>query len=171
MSDNEYLNAARIQTLQRLSDEIVKNDKMTEDAIETYFERQIEWSYKTFGPSLRTKGIVQHIRKELLEIEAEPHDLSEWIDVVILAMDGFWRHGGRVDDLMPRLLAKQRKNMARKWPSWWLLSEDTAIEHDRSEEVPTDHATALAAIPRCVKCGKWMSEHWDYPDRCEGFEL
>lgn len=26
-------------------------------------------------------------------------------------------------------------------------------------------------IPCCVKCGRWMSEHWDFPDRCEGFVM
>jgi hypothetical protein len=26
-------------------------------------------------------------------------------------------------------------------------------------------------IPCCVKCGRWMSEHWDFPDRCEGFVI
>ena len=104
------------------------------DTIESYYARQIQWSKNTFGPALRTLGILDHIRKELKEIEAEPHDLSEWIDVVILAMDGFWRHGGSVDDLMPRLLAKQQKNMARTWPDWRTMSEDAAIEHDRSKD-------------------------------------
>lgn len=110
------------------------------DTIETYYARQIEWSKNTFGPALRTKGIIDHIQKELKEIEAEPHDLSEWIDVVILAMDGFWRHGGSVDDLMTHLLAKQKKNMARTWPDWRTMSEDQAIEHDRSRDA--DHADA-----------------------------
>lgn len=104
------------------------------ETIETYYARQIEWSKNTFGPALRTKGIIDHIKKELKEIEAEPHDLSEWIDVVILAMDGFWRHGGSVDDLMTRLLAKQQKNIARTWPDWRTMSEDVAIEHDRSHD-------------------------------------
>lgn len=99
-----------------------------------YYSRQIEWSRETFGPALRTKGVIDHIRKELTEIEREPHDLSEWIDVVILAMDGFWRHGGKAEDLMPALLAKQQKNMARVWPDWRTMSEDSAIEHDRSQD-------------------------------------
>jgi Protein of unknown function (DUF550) len=54
--------------------------------------------------------------------------------VVILAMDGFWRHGGTAETLMPALLAKQAKNMARTWPDWRTRSEDQAIEHDRSGE-------------------------------------
>lgn len=100
--------------------------------LETYFARQIEWSRATFGPALRTKGVIDHIRKELREIEAQPHDLAEWVDVIILAMDGFWRHGGTPHDLLPALLAKQARNMARAWPDWRAMSEDQAIEHDRS---------------------------------------
>lgn len=111
------------------------------ETIQTYYERQIEWSRETFGPALRTKGVLDHIRKELAEIELEPHDLSEWVDVVILAMDGFWRHGGNAADLLPALLAKQKKNMARTWPDWRTMSEDRAIEHDRSKDVASggDH--------------------------------
>ena len=104
------------------------------ETIQTYYERQIEWSRETFGPALRTKGVLDHIRKELGEIEQEPHDLSEWVDVVILAMDGFWRHGGKAADLLPALLAKQKKNMARTWPDWRTMGEDRAIEHDRSKD-------------------------------------
>ena len=107
------------------------------EGIETYYARQIDWSRTTFGPALRTKGLLDHITKELREIASSPHDLSEWIDVVILAMDGFWRHGGKPEDLMPALLAKQKKNMARKWPDWRGKSEDGAIEHDRSGESGT----------------------------------
>lgn len=102
--------------------------------IVTYFERQIAWSRETFGPALRTKGVLDHIRKELAEIERDPNDLSEWVDVIILAMDGFWRHGGEASGLLPALLEKQRKNMARAWPDWRTVSEDQAIEHDRSKD-------------------------------------
>ena len=104
------------------------------ETIETYFARQIEWSRNTFGPGRRTKGVIEHIRKELVEVEADPDDLMEWIDIVILAMDGFWRHGGTEDDVLPLLLRKQRKNLARTWPDWRTVSEDKAIEHDRSHD-------------------------------------
>lgn len=99
-----------------------------------YFERQIAWSRETFGPALRTKGIIEHIGKELSEIERKPHDLSEWVDVITMALDGFWRHGGTAAGLFPALLANQQKNMARSWPDWRTMSEDSAIEHDRSKD-------------------------------------
>lgn len=108
--------------------------RVGQETLETYFARQIEWSRETFGPALRTRGVLDHITKELREINADPHDLSEWVDVIILAMDGFWRHGGKASDLFGALLAKQHKNMARTWPDWRTMSEDSAIEHDRSKD-------------------------------------
>ncbi|OWZ93669.1 hypothetical protein B9J07_12820 [Sinorhizobium sp. LM21] len=118
----------------RVLELVVSAPPAAQDDLERYYERQIGWSRETFGPALRTGGIIDHIRKELREIEQEPHDLSEWVDVVILAMDGFWRHGGKAPDLFPALLAKQQKNMARVWPDWRTMSEDSAIEHDRSHD-------------------------------------
>ena len=128
------LKAALIDADKRNAALAAQVERMRGASIETYYARQVEWSRETFGPALRTKGIIDHITKELREIAADPHDLSEWIDVVILAMDGFWRHGGKPEDLMPALLAKQAKNMARTWPDWRGMSEDAAIEHDRSKD-------------------------------------
>jgi hypothetical protein len=65
----------------------------------------------------------------------------EWVDVIILAMDGFWRHGGKAEDLMPKLLEKQAKNMARTWPDWRTMDENSAIEHVKP------------AMPGCPHCG------------------
>jgi hypothetical protein len=97
--------------------------------LQSYLIRQWAWSKQTFGPGKRTGGIIQHIRKELAEIEAKPDDPSEWVDVMILAMDGYWRHGGKPESLMADLQAKQNKNFARKWPT--PTSEDVAVEHVR----------------------------------------
>lgn len=135
----DFLNGVPLTTTTPPVDEA----KVRVTDLQTYYERQIDWSRQTFGPALRTKGVIDHIRKELAEIEADPHDLSEWVDVVILAMDGFWRHGGTAEALMPALLAKQEKNMARTWPDWRKMSEDRAIEHDRSGEVALSPAPAV----------------------------
>ena len=99
-----------------------------------HLARQAAWSEKTFGPGARAKGVVDHIRKELLEIEADPGDLKEWIDVAILALDGAWRSGASPDEIIAALTAKQAKNEARKWPDWRTMPADKAIEHDRSGE-------------------------------------
>ena len=89
------------------------------------------WSEKTFGPGDRTKGVIDHIRKELAEIEAAPGDLEEWIDVIILAFDGAWRSGASPLQIVEALIAKQAKNEARTWPDWRSLPTDVAIEHIR----------------------------------------
>lgn len=96
-----------------------------------YLHREREWSGKTFGPGPRTQGVIDHIRKELIEIEADPTDVMEWIDVVILALDGAWRAGAWPDQIIAALVAKQTKNEGRKWPDWRTSDPNKAIEHDR----------------------------------------
>ena len=99
-----------------------------------HLERQREWSKKTFGPGDRLQGIVDHITKELAEVLAAPTDLSEWIDVTILALDGAWRAGYSPDQIIAALVAKQTKNENREWPDWRVAEPGKAIEHDRSHE-------------------------------------
>lgn len=95
----------------------------------THLSRQRVWSEATFGPGPRTLGITAHIRKELREIEADPADLTEWIDVVILALDGAWRTGATPDEIIAALKAKQSRNEGRMWPDWREYDQDEAIEH------------------------------------------
>ena len=96
-----------------------------------HLARQREWSGKTFGPGPRTQGVIDHIRKELGEIEADPSDIAEWIDVVILALDGAWRAGYSPDQIIAALAGKQAKNEARDWPDWRTSDPNKAIEHVR----------------------------------------
>lgn len=103
---------------------------MTFDML-AHLRRQREWSERTFGPGSRAKGVVDHIRKELNEIEADPGDLKEWIDVVILGLDGAWRCGASPEEIIAALVAKQAKNEGRVWPDWRTSSPDKAIEHVR----------------------------------------
>ena len=99
-----------------------------------HLENQRAWSLETFGPGKRTKGVLDHIRKELLEIEADPEDLMEWVDIIILAFDGAWRHGWEPQEIINAIKMKQSVNQNRTWPDWRTRSEDEAIEHDRSGE-------------------------------------
>ena len=109
------------------------NDSIQPIDIETLWQQR-QWSLFTFGPGQRTLGIIDHIRKELNEIEADPTDLNEWIDVVILALDGAWRAGWQPQQILAAFHAKQEKNRNRTWPDWRTMPEDKAIEHDRSDE-------------------------------------
>lgn len=82
-----------------------------------------------------TKGVCNHIRKELAEIEKAPDDREEWIDVAMLAVDGYCRAGGKPEEWLPDMGAKHAKNVARKWPT--SESQDEPIEHlrDRAEKL------------------------------------
>lgn len=99
-----------------------------------HLQRQREWSERTFGPGPRTAGVIDHIRKELREIEAAPHDGEEWIDAVILALDGAWRSGLTPLQIIETMVGKQTKNEGRAWPDWRTVDPDkaTPIEHDRT---------------------------------------
>lgn len=99
-----------------------------------HLRRQAEFSARTFGPGARTAGVCDHIRKELLEVEADGGPLSEWVDVIILAFDGAWRCGATPEQIIDAIVAKQTRNELRRWPDWRTADPNKAIEHDRSED-------------------------------------
>lgn len=93
---------------------------------------QAMWSDQTFGPGLRTKGIISHAFSELLEIENSPTDLYEWIDLAHLALDGARRAGYTPQEIIKAYKDKLQTNMTRDWPDWRTADPDKAIEHVRS---------------------------------------
>jgi hypothetical protein len=104
-----------------------------------HLERQAKFSLETFGPGPRVKMVLDHIRKELIEIEAKPTDLFEWVDVVLLALDGAWRAGFASKDIAVALGGKLAQNEARSWPDWRDQDSDKAIEH-----TPNNYDTRVA---------------------------
>lgn len=118
-----------------------------------FFANKAVWSLSTFGPGVRTRGITEHIRRELTEIEADPNDVMEWVDVVLLAMDGFWRAW------MGRHIAEHnRAGRAETWEHFsqevaehvadvflqWLIDKDGANRFRKwpppgPEDQPTEH--------------------------------
>lgn len=115
-----------------------------------HLARQAEFSLRTFGPGSRVRGVADHIRKELAEVEKSNGSLDEWIDVVILGLDGCWRSGVSPDEIIAALVHKQAKNEARKWPDWRTMPADKAIEHDRTGEsipAPRTQASPPAEAP------------------------
>lgn len=101
--------------------------------------RQMAFSRASFGPGARTAGVIDHIRKELVEVEESGGASSEWVDVVILALDGLWRslreeNPEYVPDAIARvavdrIVYKQGKNEMRNWPDWRTADPNKAIEH------------------------------------------
>lgn len=147
-----------------------------------HLTRQMLWSAKTFGPGRRTNGVIDHIRKELAEIEADPTDLKEWIDVLILAFDGAWRAGWEPQQIIDAIKAKQAENEARSWPDWQAASEDRAIEHTPAHlsqavrkvmaDAPAGGLTA-ADVLDCIRDrwpGAWPLVSWlDVHDELKAF--
>lgn len=82
----------------------------------SYISNQIEWSRMTFGGGKRTIGITEHIKKEIEEVKEDTDRFEEWIDIVILALDGAWRAGATAGQIVGRLEEKQAINIRRVWP-------------------------------------------------------
>ena len=97
--------------------------------LEKHLKRQQDFTVKTFGPGERTTGILKHIEDELKEVAQAPNDISEWIDIVILAFDGAMRVGFTPQQLENALEAKQTKNEGRTWPDWRDVPHGEPIQH------------------------------------------
>lgn len=94
-----------------------------------HLHRQRAFSEKAFGPGSRLKGVLDHIRRELAEVEAAPNDPSEWADLILLALDGAWRSGLDPEQVAAAIEAKQTKNEGRTWPDWRTQDPEKAICH------------------------------------------
>ncbi|HGO6080645.1 TPA: dATP/dGTP pyrophosphohydrolase domain-containing protein [Burkholderia cenocepacia] len=103
-----------------------------------FLRRQRAFSERTFGPGRLTARVCDHIRKELSEVEAAPDDLREWVDVILLGLDGAWRTGATPEQITVALSAKLTTNERRTWPDWRTCDPDRAIEH--LEPVPDTHS-------------------------------
>ena len=136
--------AAAVNALPALLDAAEERDALAAErdaAIDVaHLDRQRVWSAGTFGPAevRGHRGILDHIRKELAEIEAEPGDVTEWADLVLLAFDGAWRSGHAPADTVAAIKAKQARNEARTWPDWRTADPNKAIEHVRALDLDAD---------------------------------
>lgn len=96
-------------------------------------ERQWAWSQKTFGAQT-TRGVIDHLKREINEVDAAPDDLEEWVDVIRLGLDGACRSGSSPQEILEAIAAKQRTNEQREWPDRDTTDPDKAIEHLTGEE-------------------------------------
>ena len=108
------------------------------------------WSWSTFGPPRESRrvpmngdipcgertdcigGVIDHIGQELYEVtHAADREARrfEWVDIVILAMEGYLRDGGTPMGFALDLGQKQRINEQRKWPDWRQTDPGKAIQH------------------------------------------
>ena len=80
-----------------------------------FIDDKYQWSLETFGTAQRAEGIVADIRSELLEVLAKPDDITQWVDVILLALDGMSRQGFSGEEIINAIIAKQKINTTRKW--------------------------------------------------------
>ncbi|MGL4525779.1 MAG: dATP/dGTP pyrophosphohydrolase domain-containing protein [Aestuariivirga sp.] len=110
--------------------------------LKQHLTRQMAWSRANFGPGARTAGIIDHIERELFEVESATDSVErskEWTDVAILALDGLTRElwatfpefdAPRIAELAVGMIeGKQGKNERRDWPDWRTADPNKAIEH------------------------------------------
>lgn len=139
LAQEEELGGLRDIILQRDIQTAKRDDQITkleaenqalkdESTIVRHMERQRTWSLRTFGHGHRVNGILEHIAKEIAEVMRDPTDIMEWVDIVLLALDGAWRAGYSPTQIAHAIDRKQTINEARDWPDW-RLNDGHAIEH------------------------------------------
>lgn len=95
--------------------------------------QQIKWSKKTFGP-LQLDGVINHLEEELEEVRADPTDLEEWVDVILLGIDGAWRSGHSAEQIVDGIKKKFKKNQERTWPNWRDSDTTKAMGHIKEDK-------------------------------------
>lgn len=111
--------------------------------LEAHLTRQMVFSRATFGPGERMDSVLDHIGKEIEEVRASRGESSEWVDLVILSLDGLTRRlwasapdksADEIANAACRIIrGKQARNELRRWPDWRTADADKAIEHIRGE--------------------------------------
>lgn len=76
--------------------------------------KQQRWSKETF-PDADYESCLKHLEKELVEVRADPGDVMEWADLVILALGGAMRAGHTPYAICKAIEGKVAINMGRTW--------------------------------------------------------
>lgn len=98
--------------------------------IRKFIEDYGVFSDKAFGVGKRSVGITEHLKKEINELELDPNDPFEWVDVILLGMDGLRRLGYTPEQITNFLEEKFNINKKRIWPS--SKDENLALTHKKS---------------------------------------
>jgi hypothetical protein len=111
----------------------------------SYKNVNVSGNFNTFGPGPRTNGVLDHIERQIIEVRNSCGSSSEWVDLVILSLDGLTRqlwsasnYNKTADEIAEWacdiIRGKQGRNELRSWPDWRQAAPDKAIEHDRSKD-------------------------------------
>lgn len=72
------------------------------------------WTEKQF-PQRNTASIMAHLRKETAEVEAEPLDIMEYADCMMLLLDAASYNGLHASDILRACGENLVINKSRKW--------------------------------------------------------
>lgn len=127
--------------------------------LQQHLIRQMVFSRATFGPGERMDGVLDHMTKEIAEVRDAGGDASEWVDLVILSLDGLTRRLWAVSDYQKTadevaeeacrmIVGKQSRNERRDWPDWRSADPENARLR---EFLPFLREKAAAASDRNVR--------------------
>lgn len=95
----------------------------------THLDSRIrEWADATF-PSATIASHLRHMRKEIDEAEADPRDVSEWADLLIMTLYGAALGMHTFGELIAATEAKHEVNVKRQWGP---PDEHGVVEHVRA---------------------------------------
>jgi hypothetical protein len=101
------------------------------DRFQALAAKHAEWSQKTFGSDLERDwtGPLNHLKKEIREIEDQPFDREEWADGLLLFLDAARRAGFNAAGLVLAAEYKLSININRIWGE---PNDDGSVEHVRN---------------------------------------
>ncbi len=83
--------------------------------IKEFFDTKLAWSRDTYG-DLSSKTIIDHLHKEIIEASYDPKDILEWVDIILLAIDGAGRFANADGATFVEALKKKFEiNRKRTW--------------------------------------------------------
>ena len=105
---------------------------METGTLEEFFAAQAEWSRSVFGADHERgpAGPLKHLAKEVVEAQANPGDLMEYVDCLFLVFDSCRRAGFNLEQLREGCWRKLAINKSRTWQK---PTSDEPVEHVRDE--------------------------------------
>lgn len=105
----------------------------------------VTWSNSVFGSERGPEACIAHLKKEVDELLASPHDRMEYADCLMLLLDAYWRSGGSAEDLIKAAFQKLEINKARIWGK---PDANGVVEHVRTNEMTQAGGTKLPGLER-----------------------
>ena len=114
---------------------------------EKFIKKYGEFSDSAFGEGPRTTGIIEHLKREIVELEQNPLDQLEWVDIMFLSIDGIRRLGYTPEQIVDFMEEKFAINKSRTWSD--VKDENIPITHKKSLYV--SRSVTSASVDDIVK--------------------